>query len=457
MQIRQRLTYQFISIVALILFFSCLAIYFFSANYRRDDFYNRLSNKATNTAKLLLEVEEVDASLLQKIEKDNPLGLNNERIAIYDFRDQVLYSSDKDNSLKVDEDLLNKVRLEQEVRYKLGDLEILGFLFADKFDRVVVVVAAIDKYGLKKLKNLRTVLLIVFGISILLVFLSGRIYAGRALLPILKVIEQVDDITITSLNTRVNEGNGEDEIAKLAQTFNKMLNRLETAFKIQKNFIANASHELRTPLTAITGQLEVALIKKRTEGDYKTTIISVLDDIKSLNIISNRLLMLAQASSETSKIDFIPLRIDDIVWLARADLTKINENYLIKVNLDIELKDENQLIIIGNELLLKTAISNIMDNGCKYSSDHQVMVKITSLENYVKMQFLNQGLGIDPQDINNIFEPFHRGKNVSGVKGHGIGLSLADRIVKLHEGSIAVSSVINGETIFTISLPLTKF
>jgi len=73
------------------------------------------------------------------------------------------------------------------------------------------------------------------------------------------------------------------------------------------------------------------------------------------------------------------------------------------------------------------------------------------------MQFLNQGLGIDPQDINNIFEPFHRGKNVSGVKGHGIGLSLADRIVKLHEGSIAVSSVINGETIFTISLPLTKF
>jgi sensor histidine kinase regulating citrate/malate metabolism len=86
MQIRQRLTTQFIVVVALILFFSALAIHFFSADYRREDFYTRLRNRAADTARLLVSVEEVDASLLRKIEEDNPASLPNEKIVIYDLR-----------------------------------------------------------------------------------------------------------------------------------------------------------------------------------------------------------------------------------------------------------------------------------------------------------------------------------------------------------------------------------
>ena len=96
------------------------------------------------------------------------------------------------------------------------------------------------------------------------------------------VVKQVDKITISSLDMRVNEGNGTDEIAQLAITFNKMLKRLESSFEMQRSFVSNASHELRTPLTSITGQIEVSLMKSRTHEEYETILESVLKTLKVL-------------------------------------------------------------------------------------------------------------------------------------------------------------------------------
>ena len=453
MQIRKKLTFQFIVIVAFLLFISSLAIYFFSEDYRKDDFYNRLSNKGTNTAKLLIAIDEVDADLLKIIEKDNPVSLPKESIAIYDYKDEQLYSSDEENVLGIDKELLDNVRLENELRYQKGDYEILGFLFVDKFDRFVVIIGAVDIYGLSKLRNLRIVLLVVFSISVILVFISGRIYAGRALRPISRVIDQVDDITITSLNLRVDQGNAKDEIATLAATFNGMLDRLESAFKTQKNFIANASHELRTPLTAITGQLEVILMKSRTEDEYKNAMISVLDDIKNLNTISNRLLLLAQASSEKGETAFTTLRIDELIWQASSELKKRNPEYIITVSFDEKMSDEKNLTILGDEQLMKTALINLMDNGCKYSPDHKMEVHLGFKgTNKLIIIFSDKGIGIEPGDLRQIFEPFHRGKNAVSFKGHGIGLSLVHRIIKMHGGDIKIESEINQGTTVTVFL-----
>ncbi|MFA5478159.1 MAG: HAMP domain-containing sensor histidine kinase [Bacteroidales bacterium] len=457
MQIRKKLTLQFIIIVALILALSLLAIYFFSADYRRDDFYNRLLNKGTNSAKLLIEVEEIDAGLLRRIDQDNPMSLPKEIIAIYNYKNELLYGSDNDELLHIHQELLDRIRLEQEIRYRQGNHEILGFLYADKFDRFVVIIGAVDIYGLKKLHNLQTVIFLVFAISILVVFVSGSIYAAKALKPISRVVEQVNNITITSLNLKVDEGNGKDEIALLAATFNKMLSRLEAAFKIQKNFIANASHELRTPLTAITGQLEVALIKQRTPAAYQEILLSVLDDIKRLNHLANRLLLLAQTGAENPEANFNPLHVDDVVWQARADIIKTNPNYKINVTLHETFEDNRQLTIAGNAHLIKTAVSNLMDNACKYSADHQCLVNISPAQNHITLEFSDNGIGIAPQDIPTIFEPFRRGRNAAHIHGHGIGLSLVERVVKLHGGTITLYSAINQGSTFTITLPVAQF
>ena len=117
MKIRIRLTLLFIVIVAIIITLASISIYYSSADYRKDDFYNRLMNKAISTAKLLIEVEEVNATLLRRIERDNPLSLPNEKIIIYNFKNEILFSTDEQNELKITNDLLDQVRLEDQVQF----------------------------------------------------------------------------------------------------------------------------------------------------------------------------------------------------------------------------------------------------------------------------------------------------------------------------------------------------
>ena len=153
----------------------------------------------------------------------------------------------------------------------------------------------------------------------------GWFFSGRALKPISDVVKKVEDISITSLNLRVFEGNGTDEIGRLANTFNKMLERLETSFAMQKTFIANASHELRTPLTSINGQLEVLMMKDRSTMEYKSALGSVLDDIRSLIDLSNRLLLIARTSGEGPVNINKKLRIDEILWQAQEEILRFNK------------------------------------------------------------------------------------------------------------------------------------
>ncbi|MCB0396402.1 MAG: HAMP domain-containing protein [Flavobacteriales bacterium] len=454
MQLRQRLTYLFVIIVALVLLVFSIAVYTLSADYRHDDFYNRLQSKASNTAKLLIEVEEIDANLLRKMEKDNPVSLPKEEILIYNYRNELVYSSNEKSQIHINTELLDKIRLEEEVQFTQEKYEVLGFLYTGQYDRFAVIAAAEDIYGLRKLANLRTVIFIAFGVSVVIVFFLGWVFAGRALRPISRVIRQVENITITSLNLRVDEGNGQDEIAKVARTFNEMLDRLEAAFKMQKNFIANASHELRTPLTAITGQLEVLLMKERDNETYRKTVESVLEDIKGLNTISNRLLLLAQASTEISRSEFKPIRLDDIIWQVRSELIKRNPGYQIDISLDSGMDNDDRLTVSGVENLIKTVVMNLIENGCKYGESGKVEVLLGENKGMMEVRVIDKGIGIEAADIDRIFEPFHRGKNVMGISGHGIGLSLVARIVALHGGEIKVYSKVGEGSTFLLMLPL---
>lgn len=452
MPIRTRLALAFIVIVALILLASSFAIYFFSADYREEEFYSRLNNKANTIAGLLIEVEQVDAELLKIISGKDAGTLPEEKVIIYNYQNDVMYSTDTEGFLHITEELIDRVRLEDEVRFTQEKHEVIGVMYTDQYDRFVVFAGAIDRFGLSKLRNLRTILFIVFGISMVIVFIAGRIYAGRALEPISRLIKGIAGVDYQNLNRSLDEGNGQDEIAQLTQSFNNMLRRLEAAFKMQRNFVANASHELRTPLTAITGQLEVVLMKSRSGEEYKEALESVLEDIKNLNVTSDRLLLLAQASSETTEINFTHVRIDDVLWQAQAELLKRKPNYIVDINFGALLDDERAITVLGNDNLLKTVFLNLLDNGCKFSDNHTVRVFLNVKFNIVNIEVSDSGRGISPVDLPHIFEPFYRSHNAITVRGHGIGLSLVERIIKMHKGNIKVESELGKGTRFTINL-----
>jgi len=451
--IRTRLTFQFTYIVTVILILFSFIIYYFSADYREYEFYSRLKQKAINTAKLLIEVKEVDYNLMKIIDKNTINTINNEKVLIYDCKNLLFYNSSDDDSIHTSKTLLDKIRLLKDVRYHEGEKEVIGLLYMDKNDQYVVISSALDSYGIKKLNNLKWIIFIGFIISIGLTVYTGRVYAYRALKPMSDVVKQVDKITISSLDMRVNEGNGSDEIAQLAITFNKMLERLESAFEMQRSFVSNASHELRTPLTSITGQIEVSLMKSRTNEEYEAILESVLEDIKNLNALSNGLLDLAKASSDISAIAFHPLRIDEILWKTRAELIDEKKAYNISIKFSEQIEDEKELTVLGNDHLIKTAIINLMDNACKFSSDKSAEVLLTLEGNFIKVTFADRGIGIDKADIENIFHPFFRAKNAKNIYGNGLGLSLTDKIIQLHRGAISIESQPQKGTRVTVTIP----
>ncbi len=454
MKIRTKLTLQFLSFTALILLVSSIAIYIISTKYRHEDFYNRLLNKSINTAQLRLEVDEIDNNLLMRLEKNNPLSLPNEKIIILDYKNNILFSTDENSVIKYDKNLLNQIRLDREVRFKQGEYEVLGYLFTSKYDRFAVIAAASDIYGLRNNRNLLKVLLIVDILSLLFLLLAGWIFSGKALKPISVLIKEVDRISESNLYLRLNEGNREDELEQLAHTFNKMLIKLEVAFKTQKNFISHASHELRTPLMAITGQIEYILLKRRSQEEYEDILDSIYLDIKSLNKLTNRLLMLTQTNVETQQAAFVMLRIDEIIWEAFEDLIKLNPGYVANIQMNENMNDEN-MTVKGDDQLLKTAFLNLMENGCKYSDNHTVTVKINLINtDFIGVEIIDQGIGIPADELKQILKPFFRGSGIQKIKGHGIGLPLAAYIVGIHNGKLEVTSKPDIGTHIVVRIPI---
>lgn len=457
MKIRTRLALQFALIVGIILLLFSFSVYYFTSAERESEFYLRLKNKALTTAHLLLDVNEVDISLLSIIDENTINALYDEKIAVYDNTNKRLYLHEETPpSILVSSDILNKVRHEKEYRYKMGEHEAVGLLFEHEGRQFVLVASAYDHQGLTQIGYLRAMLISGFITSVVIALISGWLFAQQMLKPISNVVSQVGRITASNLSLRVNAGSKKDEIAQLAYTFNRMLERLESAFEMQKRFVANASHELRTPLTAITGQIEVSLLKKRSLEEYEATLRSVFDDVRNLSKLTNGLLELAQAKTDSTELSMKPVRLDEILWQTREDLLRAHREYNININYKHLPEDENKLMIMGSEQLLKIAFANLLDNGCKFSDNCTIDVFLSVRDN-IRIVFSDKGKGIPGEELGQIFQPFFRGSNVKHIPGHGLGLPLTEKIVHLYNGDISITSSPGKGTAISITFPVHSF
>lgn len=453
MQIRSRLTLQFVLWGVIVMIFTSLIIYYSSAGFRKEDFNNRLRNKAKSAAKLLFDGINLDPDRVLRLEKYNPVNLPNEKIIILNFLNNVVYSTDPSNEIKIIDSILEQIRLFEKVNYQQGNYDVVGVLYASRLDRYVVLAAATDIEGSYYLAKLRFILIFACFMSLVLFSFAGWIYSGKALKPMTDVVKRVEEISISSLNLRVPVHNELDEIGKLAKTFNNMLKRLEESFAVQKDFISNASHELRTPLTSINGQLEVLLLKDRSSQEYKDAVESVLEDIKSLILLSNRLLMVARSKSESVVNMENEVRIDEVLWQVQEEIQKYNKGYQVNISLGESLTDSDNLLVSGDEPLIKAALSNIADNACKYSDNHSVDINLEHSGQQLELVFTDKGIGISEAELQKVFEPFYRASNALEYQGTGIGLQLVNQIIKTHKGTIRITSELGKGTQVSVSFP----
>lgn len=454
MQIRTRLTALFTALIATLLLAFALTIYFASSLTREEEYYKRLKQQASTKANLLFD-SKVGPSILQLIYNKAPNTLFQEEVAVYDTAFHLLYHDAGDvDKVKETKGMIDSISALKEIRFYQGNLQVVGFLYEHEKKQYVITAAARDEYGLTKLALLRNSLIVLFLLSVIIIFIAGRFFAQQSLNPVLELVEKVKKITATNLDLRVNEGNRKDEIAALAITFNEMLNRLENSFEAQKQFVSNISHELRTPLSVIISELELATNKERSIQEYKEVIQLALIDAKKLAKLANGILDFAKANYDQSEIVFKEIRLDEVLLDARQQVLKSNPDYKVQIEfVDTDSENANHISVNGNEYLLKVAFLNLMENGCKFSNNHSCSISISHDVLNVIVQFSDEGIGIKEVDLLNIFLPFYRGSNKTHAEGNGIGLSLTQKIVGLHQGNISVSSKEFFGTTFSIQLP----
>jgi signal transduction histidine kinase len=330
----------------------------------------------------------------------------------------------------------------------------LGFGYSGNLAQYKVIVAAYDELGFNGLRSLRIILLVGGILVVSCSYILGWSFSGSTLRPISRIINDVDKITATELNLRLEEGKRQDELERLAITFNQMLDRIEKAFDAQKGFISNASHELRTPLTAMKGHVEVTLLRSRDLNEYKEVLASLLIDIENLSKISNNLLGLAQATSGVGSLKLRHIRLDDLLFAAREELLGAHATYSVGITMESLPEEEKYLSIMGNEALMKTAFLNLLENGCKYSYNNAVQVFFHISKDEIDLRFVNNGPGILPSELPQVFQPFFRASNAEGKAGSGLGLALTQKIIELHNGRIRIESSLDSDTTLTVHFDL---
>lgn len=433
MNIKLKLSLQFTLLVSIILMFFAALVYYFYYESQLGKFRENLTDTARNTAVLLIDVVEVDSTLLKKIQRSTS-SWENEEVVITDSTFKTIYSN---NPNYLTETVMRKNQSGNVSHFTISEKD--GVFYKHKFNNRIYYVFAMayDKSRAENLEELLKVLFWSILISVVLSVYLSYVFSRRAIWPISKLVQRIKTINSSKLNDRLDEGNRKDEIAQLAITFNEMLTDLEIAFRNQEDFISNASHELYTPLTLMLVESEYLLNRERSKQEYINHISSLMEDIRRMNSLLNSLLELAQLNKETD-IEFSEIRIDEIVFSSIQTIKEKFEGRRIIPKISYP-ENDNELLINGNPGLLVIAFNNLIENACKFSeSDVFVEFQVSAIS--VSIVISDQGIGIPANQINEILSPFKRGANVKFKGGYGIGLTLVSKILQIHKVPLKITS-----------------
>ena len=449
----RKITILLIISISLILFFLGSSVYYFLSNYSYADFYKRLEVSVSVAEKRHFESNHKDAQVLKNIREEHLELLSDEKeYILYCPSETAIKQIAETNSIPIN--LLNLVYTQKFANFQKDDIFYYGKKRETAKGFYFVIVSAKNYYNSHHLILLRKVLLVGGFISILIIIYLTYFFSKRFFDPIDKIITKVNSISTDNIHLRLDDIKNTDEIKRLTTTFNNLLNRIEIAFETNKNFISNASHEFGTPLTAIIGEADVALLKDRTPVEYKEALQKILKQSERLNKISQSLLFLAQIGYKENKFNYSIIRTDELILQANEIMNQLIPKNNIKIDFELLPENPKKLKVMGNKDLLMLAITNIMTNACKYSSNKPVIVSLASTNNEIVLIIKDQGIGIPESELPFIFDPFFRASNTAAYDGYGIGLPLSQNIIKIHKGELMINSVLHKGVTVQVKLPI---
>lgn len=456
--VRIRLTLWHAGVLALSLIVFAFVVYYAAAAI----FYERQDESLRSTAQTVASAYVEELAEARSAAKASQVVLA--ELVFPDRYVEVTDSSGKalawsanfsDHSLTIPAQALTKARAQSASFVSINGLRVAVVPLSSNQELGFAAVAeplAVIEEGLRRLRRD-----FFAGVPLVLLLASagGYFLARKSLAPIASMNRQTQRITAERLSSRLDISNPRDELGRLATTINELLTRLETSFKEQQRFIADASHELRTPLAVLRGETEVALSKTRTIEEYEASLALIKDEAERLSHIVEDLFLLArQPVDAPASLVKEPLSLNEVVrdCARAAQVLAMHKGVRLKTN-----GDSPPIVINGDDELLKRMMLNLLDNAVKYTPEGgEISVALARQNGDAQIEVRDTGIGIPRAEHARIFDRFYRVDKARSraLGGAGLGLSIVRWIVEVHGGKVEVNSAPGRGSKFIVRLPL---
>lgn len=304
----------------------------------------------------------------------------------------------------------------------------------------------------KQFLSLLWKLIILYIIIVFLIIRKGKRSDVKLFEPVRIMSATANRLTVNNLHSeRLNVEGTKNELKDLASVINAMLDRIETSYESQKQFVSDASHELRTPIAVIQGYANLLNRWGTTNEEVlHESIDAIQNEARSMQDLVEKLLFLSRHDKKTLKLTKKRFNMRKLV----EDMVK--ETKLVAANRVISAPILEDVIVYGDKQALKQAIRIFIDNAVKYSRDgDEIIIQCQKVNDDCVITVRDTGIGMTKKDIDHIFDRFYRSEHVrnQNISGHGLGLSLAKLIILAHTGRIKVRSQFHKGTSFIVTLP----
>jgi heavy metal sensor kinase len=317
---------------------------------------------------------------------------------------------------------------------------------------IIQVARSLDAFD-HELAELLVAMFIAGPIALVLTTGCGYFLARRALAPVDRMTAAANEIDARRIERRLEVVNPDDEVGRLAQTLNGMLDRLERSFSEMRRFTADASHELRTPLAVIRNEAEVALGKSLNDAEKQELLGSILEECQDLTWITEQLLTLCREDAGVSQS---PRERVDLAQLVKG-VTETMRPLAESKGQNLTAATNGAIVVEADPVRLRHVIYNLVDNAIKYTpSQGHVNVSLTTQGNVARLVVDDTGIGIAPEHLPHVFERFYRVDKARSRAGGGagLGLSIVQSIVATHGGSVDIVSRPGSGTKCVVEIPL---
>ncbi len=280
---------------------------------------------------------------------------------------------------------------------------------------------------------------------------AGFFLAGYFLRPIRSISDTAEKIRVGGdLKSRINLGKGDDEVHRLANTFDNMFDRLERSFAAEQQFTSDVSHELRTPVSVICSQCEYTLERERTAEEYTEALEVVGRQGKKMSNMINEILSFARMEQNPEGVKKEEFNLSRLVKTVCDDLSLIKDK-----NITLRTQIEEDIKIFGNAELITRLITNLVTNAYRYGKENgEIFVTLNKNEAFAEIKVKDNGIGICEDKIDKIWDRFYQADSSRSGKGSGLGLCMVKQIALIHGGSCEVESKENEGSIFTVLMKL---